>query len=205
MDDFKCRASSAGKLATMPRAKKDQEAGILSKTVQTYLKDWKKEILYGQKHEIHTKYFAKGLTVEDEAIDKAIEWLDLPFVLKNEDHFENIYFTGTPDLILEKEIIDTKCSWDCFTFPTFENEIPDKSYMYQAQVYMHLTGREKSRVVYILLNTPKNVAPWETHHDYSKIPAELRHKEFSFEYDPEIIEFLKSQVIKSRKFIKNLK
>ena len=99
---FKCRASAAGKLATNPRAKTE----VLSETTKTFAKEWLIEQIYGYRKEIKSKYLDKGNQLEDVGIDKAIEWLDLKFVLKNEKHFEDEFFTGTPDLILEDEIIE---------------------------------------------------------------------------------------------------
>jgi len=54
----------------------------LSETSKTYAENWLKEAIYGVRKEIKSKYLTKGLTLEDEAIDTAINWLDLPFVLK---------------------------------------------------------------------------------------------------------------------------
>ena len=199
---FKARASSAGKLTTQPRSKKDKEAGLLSKTVQTFAQDWLKERLYGVKKSFSIKYTEKGTTMEDEAIEMAINWLDLPVLTqKNEKHFEDDYFTGTPDIILEDEIIDIKCSYDCFTFPLFENELPEKLYYSQVQTYMHLTGKLKARIVYILCNTPEDIAPWEDKHDYSEVPSKLRYKEFVVNYDPEHVEFLQQQVERIRRYL----
>ena len=78
MEEFKCRASAAGKLMTNPRNKSES----LSETTKTFIQEWMKEQLYGIRKEITTKQMAKGLDFEDEAIDKAIEWLELPFTLK---------------------------------------------------------------------------------------------------------------------------
>lgn len=128
----------------------------------------------------------------------------MPFVLKNEKYFEDDYFCGTPDLILEDEILDIKNSWDCFTFPLFENEIPTKDYFYQLQVYMHLTGKRKARLVYVLLNTPEDLT-WETQNDYSSLDKKYRIKTFSIEYDESVIEDLKQRVINIREFIKTIK
>ena len=200
MKDFKIRASAAGQIMTNPQKKTD----LISKTTVTYVYNWLKESIYGVRKEINNKYLNKGITLEDEAIDSAITWLDLPFVLKNEQYFEDDYFCGTPDLILEDEILDIKNSWDCFTFPLFENEIPTKDYFYQLQVYMHLTGKRKARLVYVLLNTPEDLT-WETQNDYSSLDKKYRIKTFSIEYDESVIEDLKQRVINIREFIKTIK
>ena len=200
MQEFKVRASSAGKIATDPRAKKD----LLSQTTITYVQDWLKEQIYGIKNDFSSKYTEKGNMLEDEAIDKSIEWLDLPFILKNELPLSSEYFTGTPGLILEDEVIDIKCSWDAFTFPLFETELPNKDYFYQVQIYMHLTGKKKARVVYLLLNTPDEVASWETKFNYDSIPMDKRIKSFDVAYDADVIEKLQNRVKDIREYIKSL-
>ncbi len=199
-NSFKCRASAAGKLATNPKSKTQ----TLSETTKTYAKEWLIEKIYGYRKEIKSKYLDKGNKLEDVGIDKAIDWLDLKFALKNEKHFEDDFFTGTPDLILEDEVIDIKISYDCFTFPLLESEIPTKDYEHQVNVYMHLTGKKKARVVYLLLNTPEDIAPWEEPKDYENQPKENRIKSFEFEYQPEVIELLKNRVIETRNFLKSL-
>src|SRR5690606_33156233 len=143
----------------------------LSETTKTYLKEWAISEIYGVQKEIKSKYITKGLTKEDEGIDKAIEWLDLDFVLKNEQFFEDDNFCGTPDMITDDEVIDIKLSWDCFTFPIFEKEIPTKDYYFQLQVYMHLTGKKRARLVYVLLNTPEEMH-WEQQLKYDDKPKE---------------------------------
>lgn len=200
MREFKIRASAAGKVATNPIAKKD----LLSQTTISYVQDLLKESIYGIKKDFTSKYTDKGNKLEDEAIDKTITWLDLPFILKNEEQFEDEFFTGTPDLILEDEVIDIKNSWDCFTFPLFENELPTKDYFYQMQVYMHLTDKKKGRVVYLLLNTPDDVAPWESKYDYNSIDKKYRIKSFEINYDSEVIETLQNRILDIRKYIKTL-
>ena len=200
IEDFKIRASAASKLMPKPRNKKDK----LAKTTLTYIDEWIKERVYGIKKEFTSKYTDKGNILEDLGISKAIEWLDLDFVIKNEKYFESDLFCGTPDLILEDEVLDIKCSWDAFSFPLLEDELPNKDYYYQMQVYMNLTGKKKSRVVYVLLNTPENISQYETHHDYSKIDPKLRIKTFAVEYDPAVIDELTEKVILTREKIAEL-
>lgn len=199
MEQFKCRASASGLLMTNPRNKTE----LLSETTKSYLHDWLKEGIYGQRKEINSKYIDKGLEYEDLAIDKAIEWLDLPFAIKNSKRFDDEFFTGEPDLILSDCVIDIKNSWSWETFPLFENEIPTKGYESQVQVYMHLTGLRKASVVYVLLNTPETYNSMEI--DYSNVDKKYRIKRFDFEFDEEIINKLKERVILAREYINSIK
>ena len=184
---------------TAPRNKSES----LSETTKSYIKEWLIEQIYGFRKEIKSKYIDKGNKLEDTAIDKAIEWLDLDFVMKNEESFEDEYFTGTPDIITNDEILDTKCSWCAHSFPLFDTELPNKDYFYQMQVYMHLTGKKKARVVYVLLNTPEELT-WEEKHDYSNMDKKYRIKDFVVEYDAEIIATLQEKVKEARKYIETI-
>ena len=196
---FKIRASASGKIMTNPRAKNE----LISETTKSYVKEYLISEIYGIKKQINNKYLSKGIWLEDEAIDKAIEWLDIPFALKNEKYFEDDFFCGTPDLILENEVLDIKCSWDAFTFPLFENEIPTKDYFYQLQVYMHLTGKHKARLVYVLLNTPEELL-YEEKHSYDNMDKKFRIKTYEIEYSEDVIADLKERVTNIRTYIKTI-
>jgi hypothetical protein len=198
-NNFKIRASAGGKLMTEPRSKTE----TLSETTKTYVYEWLKEQIYGVRKNIQNKYLSKGLKLEDTAIDKSIEWLDLPFTLKNEQFFENDFFCGTPDLIVDEIVYDTKCSWDCFTFPLFDNDIPTKDYYYQLQIYMELTGCKKAKLVYVLLNTPDELT-YDEKHNYDNLDKKYRIKTFDVDYDAEVIEKLQNKVLEVRKFINQL-
>ena len=195
---FKCRASGAGALMTNPRNKNE----ALSETTKTFVHEWIKENIYGVKKQISSKEINKGIEFEDMAIDKAIEWLDLPFAIKNEKRFEDDFFTGEPDLILQDSVHDIKNSWDAFTFPLFDTEIPTKGYEYQVQIYMHLTGLKRASVDYVLLNTPET--PWSMEIDYTHLDKKFRIKTFEFEYDSEIIAKLQERVLLIREYINTL-
>lgn len=196
---FKIRASASGKIMTNPRSKTE----LISETTKSYIKEYLISEIYGIKKQINNKFLSKGIWLEDEAIDKAIEWLDIPFALKNEKSFEDDFFCGTPDLILENEVLDIKCSWDAFTFPLFENEIPTKDYFYQLQVYMHLTGKRKARLVYVLLNTPEELI-YEEKHSYDNMDKKYRIKTYQIEYSEDVIADLKERVTNIRNYIKNI-
>jgi hypothetical protein len=195
--NFKIRSSAAGQIMTNPRSKTE----LLSETTKSYVFDWLKEEIYGYRKEISSKYITKGIELEDEAIDKAIELLDLPFTLKNEQHFEDDYFTGTPDLIIGDTVYDIKNSWDCFTFPLFDTEIPNKGYYYQLQVYMHLLGLKKAQLIYVLLNTPEHIESWVQPKDYDNLDKQYRIKTFDVVYDESVIDDLIQRVDNIREFI----
>ena len=195
MEQFKCRASASGKLAPNPKKKED----LIAKTTITYLHEWAKEQIYGYRKKLDTKQIRKGLEFEDMAIEKAIEWLDLPFVLKNTERREDDYFTGEPDLIKNGIIYDIKNSWDWTTFPLFEDKIPTDDYFYQLQVYMHLWGLKKAVLVYVLLNTPET--KYEPEISYDHVGKEYRIKTFKVDYDKKVIEMLQDKVLKCREYL----
>lgn len=191
--NFKIRASASGKLMVNPRSKSE----TLSETTKSFVQEWAKEHIYGVKNEIKSKYLERGIQEEDNAVDLAIQVLDLPMVLKNEKTFENEYFTGTPDLIIDDTIFDIKCSWSAFSFPFFEEEIPNNDYKYQVNVYMNLLGLKKAKVVYVLLDNEL------INHKYN-IDNSLRVKVFNFEYDEELIKNLEQKVLYSRDYLKKI-
>ena len=199
MREFKIRASSAGKLMTNPRSKSE----VLSKTTKEYLQQWIKEQIYGVRKNIKNKYLSKGIQVEDDAIKYAAKELGWLFAEKNDEFFMDEYFCGTPDVILEDTIVDIKSSWDCFTFPLFYKNNPSKDYYYQLQTYMHLTGKRKAELVYVLMNTPEHLT-YEDSHDYSEVSSEYRIKIYPIEYDEEVIKNLQEKVEQARVYINEI-
>lgn len=200
----------------------------LPATCISYLEDWYKEQLYQRRKEFSNKYTEKGNINEDESIDFISDELNLPFISKNQQFFSNEYIEGIPDIILPDEIIDVKNSWDCFTFPLLEKELPTKDYWWQGQGYMELVGREKYRVCYVLTNTPyhlieREARTWcfkngydELDDDilqdfmdkmtYDNITNNLKLKYFSFNKDNQAIRQIEQRVIECRNYInKNFK
>jgi hypothetical protein len=220
MKQFKIRASALGQIMTNDRSGKG-----MGKTAETYCETWLKEQLYGKKKEIQSKYFDKGVIMEDNSIDFIADQLGYGLLLKNEENFENDYMTGTPDVILNDWVIDVKNSWDCFTFPIFENEIPNKDYWYQLQAYMILTGREKAKLIYVLSDTPVNLIEKDAYFyaknngmDYDKellekfadkmtytnVPDNLKLKVFDIPKDTEIESKIIERVKQCQEYINNL-
>jgi len=217
MKDFKIRASAVGNIMGIKG---------LGKTGETYLETWVKEQLYNRKKEFTSKYTDKGLQMEDNNIDFAAEQLGYGMLVKNEQSFENDFMTGTPDVIIPSSIIEIKSSWDCFTFPLFDNTIENKAYYWQVQAYMALTGKETAQLVYVLSDTPQHIiqkeAYWyckqngfedldlEVYNDfvrkmtYSEIEPKYKIKTFLVERNDADIKLIENRVIECRNYIKNL-
>jgi hypothetical protein len=197
---------------TDPRSKSE----TLSKTAISYLHEWATQEIYGRRKEIKSKYFDKGNMVEAESIEFITGHLKLPFLTaKNEQFFENEHLTGTPDVILEDEIIDVKNPWDCFTFPLFEADLPNKDYEWQVLGYMALTGKKKARVIYTLMNTPHillstygltddQIDQMYEDANYNNVPVKYRIKEYSVYYDQEKIDRIYERVEQCKIYLDSL-
>jgi len=214
MKEFKIRASAGGKLLTAK--------GAVSKaqTPRSYQEEWLISEITGKKKEIDSKYLRRGIEMEAAAIKRVGSNL-----VKNEESFEDEYFTGTPDVITEDTVIDTKCSWNCFTFPYFMKE-PPIGYIAQLQIYMHLTGRKKAKLAYCLENgtmeqinklawskakeegrdepTIENWDEAEKDLNYDHLPEHLRIKAFELEYDQAMVDNIIEGVILGRKYVSEL-
>jgi len=145
MKQFKARPSALGKI--MSKAKKPDE---LSQTCITYLKTW----YSGDIEELDSKYLTKGIILEDEAIEFASKVLygDIK-AFKNENIYSNDWLIGTPDVVLENSIIDTKCSWNRKTFLDSALDL-NTDYEWQLRGYMMLCEKPFSTLFYYLGDTP---------------------------------------------------
>ena len=211
LPDFKIRCSAIGQIMANSRKK-----GELSKTAQSYIDTWLKEQIYGRRKLVTTKYMDKGNMVEDESISFAGRVLNAD-IIKNEQRYENELLIGTPDVITEDYVIDVKNSWDCFTFPLFYENVPNKDYFYQAQGYLALTGLHHYKLIYTLLDTPDSLIEREFKYaselDYDTFAKDYRYNEiseayrikiFEIERDEEIIEAISQRVTECREYISNL-
>lgn len=195
---FRLRASASGQIMGIKG---------MGKTGYSFLQTWVKEQIYGRCKNIDNKYLKKGIAMEDDAINfVSKELFDGALLFKNEEFFRDDYFQGTPDLLHDGTVIDIKCSWDAFTFPLFENDLPTKDYYYQLQVYMELTGYEKAEVIYCLMNTPEDLLYGEDEkdHNFDDVDVEYRIKRFEVLKDDKVIEKMKERVLESREYIETL-
>jgi hypothetical protein len=173
MKYFKARPSSLSKL--MGKLKKD---GELPQTCITYLKEW----YSGDTEEIVSKYLTKGILLENEAIEFATKVLYGGIkAYKNEDIYANEWMVGTPDVILENSIIDTKCSWNRKTFLDSALEL-NTDYEWQLRAYMMLCNKEYATLFYYLGDTPA-AANFGTKVSYSHLEDFERWVSYEFKRD----------------------
>jgi hypothetical protein len=173
MKYFKARPSSLSKL--MGKLKKD---GELPQTCITYLKEW----YSGDTEEIVSKYLTKGILLENEAIEFATKVLYGGIkAYKNEDIYANEWMVGTPDVILENSIVDTKCSWNRKTFLDSALEL-NTDYEWQLRAYMMLCNKEYATLFYYLGDTPA-AANFGTKVSYSHLEDFERWVSYEFKRD----------------------
>jgi hypothetical protein len=191
---MKFRASQLGKIMGEPRSKNE----VLSQTAKSYLEELAIEQMYGVRKDISNKYMDKGNICESQSIA-----LIDPFMQKNIHNFKNEWISGTPDVVESDFVLDVKTSWNIWTFPHFETEIPTKDYYYQLQAYMWLTEREHAKLCYCLVNTPEDLIGYEPieWHIFDHIDNEKRVKTYEFDIDWEIINKIKMKCIASNDYL----
>lgn len=169
------RCSSLGHLMTEPKSKADKEAGNLSESAKTHLIDVYVSNQYNRFTEINGKFLDKGNDCEEDSIT-TISRITKTFYKKNEEHLENEFIKGTPDLyegesIASAEVIrDAKSSWDIYTFHRAISKDLDDKYYWQGTGYMWLTGAKKCFIDYCLNNTPYHLVNRELLYESYKQP-----------------------------------
>lgn len=177
---FKPRASGLFNLMTDPRSKSE----ALSEGAKTYLDKCAKELFYDYTTEAGSKETAKGLEVEDQAIElfNSVFFTDYK---KNTERRETDYLTGECDIFTGSEIIDIKSSWSIATFPATVRAGDKKEYEWQARAYMHLWDAPRATIAYCLVDTPDHLVGYEDEnlHIVSHISPELRITRVRYERD----------------------
>jgi len=195
----------------------------LSQVCISYLHSWVNEHVYQRRIEFTAKTTDKGNLVEEDAIIYASGHIpEMGLSSKNEQHFSNEWMHGTPDVLADEWVFDTKASWSHDTFPLYESELPESDYDWQVLGYMALSERQRGRVVYVLMSMPEEMilkeARWKLGQEYTQaeyekfaaqfryddLPAYLRIKEFDIEYSEEKIEAIKRRVLECRDYIHNI-
>jgi hypothetical protein len=131
---------------------------------------------FGYEEPVVTNELLKGILCEDEAIGLVSRYVPGGYRVKNEDQFEDDWFTGTPDIVGDDFIEDVKCSWSLRTF--FDTTALDPTYYAQGQVYMSLTGRSRCRVSHVLVETPVDIIEEERKRFYFRFNCDESHPEY---------------------------
>lgn len=130
----------------------------LSATCIAHLIDIYVFALSGREQEIYSKYMEKGKKQEGSGI-KLLRELDDRFYSKNTERLFNEYINGECDIVFEDDdvIIDTKLSWDFYSFQPKSVQPIDKHYYWQSQGYMELWNINNFVLAYILDDTPDSI------------------------------------------------
>jgi len=180
---LKIHPSSLGKIMTEPKSKSE----TLSEGAKTYVKKLAKEFCYGYREQITSKYFDKGIQLEDEAIELYNRVMFTNYK-KNDEMKTNDWLIGTCDIDTGEKIIDIKCSWSLATFPAILEDGIDKDYMYQGAAYMMLWNRDHFENAYVMLSTPDELMRYEQPelHQVDHIDEAMRLTIVPYERDLEI-------------------
>lgn len=226
------RSSATGIIMTDPKEKEAKLRGELSVTAKKYLINTYIKEKYGREKDINTKQMTKGTKNEENGITLLSRYKK-KFLKKNELQVSNDFQCGHPD-IFEGEsinkatyIIDTKLSWDIWSFLPNILDTLDKGYWWQLQSYFALTGALEGEVSYVLTDTPPNLiesekrkllynmdviseespeyieasAALEINMIYPDIPIEEKILLFPVTRDDEAIERINNRVVKCREFL----
>jgi len=161
----------------------------LSKGAKSFIQKKALHDKYSIEDTIESRYLDKGLICEDEAIQIYASVTGKHLIFKNEEGFHNDWISGTPDLILEDMIVDVKCSWSIDSFPWFDTSL-NRNYYWQLQAYMWLTGKSKSELVYVLVNTPDHLFQQELQREIWKVKDTQGVLDISAEVESDIYEEL---------------
>lgn len=216
---LKIRCSSLGAIMTEPQKKTE----TLSETCKTELRKIWIWNTFRKVNDITSKFIEKGLENEEQALTMITEHDGLLY-FKNEKTLENDFIKGTPDIIHNSWIIDTKVSWDIFTFAAAKLT---KAYEYQLRGYMALTGVKSARLVYVLTDTPEKMILDEVRRQswkmgmidvpqefedmiranmtYDNVPKEMRVKIFEVQHDEQIEQSIYDRVKLCREYYKTIK
>lgn len=156
--EYLVRASSIGDLMTGGRTKGaewgDTSLGIIRKAVLSNK--------YGIEEYVTSKHMEKGILNEAEGLEMYRTIVGGSFPIDDiKQRLMNNYCSGEPDLIHDGIVVDIKNSWSANTFPFWDTEIKNKSYIYQLQAYLWLSGLESAKLVYTLTTTPEHIRQQE--------------------------------------------
>lgn len=223
MKEFKARCSKLGNLMTSGRSK-SEHWGV---TAIAYLDEWYIGEKYNRYKDFSSKYTEKGIEAEEDSIT-LLSAVNKTMFVKNEENLANDFITGTPDIIIGDVVRDVKTSWSIHTFFAVKRDGIPKSYAYQLQGYLWLTGATTAFLDYCLVDTPDSLIEAELRKlqwsgvdpessDFAKLEEQIRREmtfgdipksdrvqSYEIKRDEIVIESIKKRVIDARELIKQL-
>ncbi|AXN96620.1 translocation protein TolB precursor [Pasteurella multocida] len=214
MYNLKVRCSMLHRLIGEPKTKADKEAGKITETAKSAVREIVKFDLFGYESFEGNKYTQKGNNLEDQAIKLSGLRRGLP-LKKNTERRENDLITGECDVYIPSRrlIIDTKCSWDIGSHPFFIDEAEDKAkkagYDIQMQGYMWLWDCEEAQIDFILLPTPLDlIKSYENAEKFvdlvEQIPQQKRITTVVVKRDEKVIERIRERIPKAQAYYQQL-
>lgn len=202
MSPYKLHPSSIGKIMTEPKSKTE----VLSVGAKTYLKEIAREIAYGFKGEVKTKYMDKGIMCEDDSI-ALLNKVCFKSYKKHVGRVETDLLSGECDILTPTYIRDVKTSWSLETFPCLVEDAEDKTYEWQGRAYLHLYDRPEFRLDYCMVSTPEELRKWENAnvHEVDHIPPELRVTTVIYTRDMELEEKMLEKCKAAQLYIEEIK
>lgn len=238
-DDFMGKLMSSGKTPTdaqflrmnklekeMNELKLVKDVPKLSNTAKRRLAQIYTEETTGRIKDIPGMQLEKGLLTEEDSITAYSKHTNT-FYKKNKERKGNGFINGEWDFDDEEQdlVIDTKSTWDIFTFDAKMNGM---SFMneWQGHCYMWLKNRKRFRVAFVLNNTPDELikrmiksldytfigtsdelemtkALLIDKHTYDDLPDERKIRLFDIERSEEKIEQAKAAIPHFRNYLKN--
>lgn len=211
---LKVRCSSLHKIIGEPKSKADKEAGKLTDTAKSAIREIVKFDLFGYQAFEGNKYTKKGNELEEQAIKLSGFTRGLA-LKKNTERRENEFISGECDIYVptRKLIIDTKCSWDIGSHPFFRDEAEEKAkkagYDIQMQGYMWLWECEQAQIDFVLFPTPiELLSAYDDNERYidlvEQIPQTQRITTVTIQRDESIINKIKERVSVAQRYYQEL-
>lgn len=205
-----------------------KDTPTLSGTCKRRLAQIYTEETTGRKKDIDNFYIEKGLKTEEDSIT-LYSLRTGTMYRKNKERLENGFVTGEIDFDDEELdlVVDTKSSFDVFTFDETVAKGFNKTYEWQGHCYMWLKNRSRFRLAYCLNNTPEEIIRrmekrmqynfigeesdfreacqmLREKHTYDDLPLERKIRIYEIKRDDEKIELAKSYIPHFRNYLKNI-
>jgi hypothetical protein len=210
------------------RLKPMKDIPNLSSTCKRRLAQIYTEETTGRVKDIESMYIEKGLKTEEDSIT-LYSLRTGTMYKKNKERISNEYVSGEIDFDDDPQdmVIDTKSSFDIFTFDATVAQGIRFLYEWQGHCYMWLKNRKNFRLAYCLNNTPGEILEklykrllysfvgseqdykeacelLKQKHTYDDLPLERKIRVYDLKRDDEKIELAKSYVPYFRDYLKSI-